>query len=106
MKKQTKQQEIIDLDSFNDVSLFQMIPSGSGMGLSHLKTIVDSVHNGRAKLNSLLIIGKEGLQTHSSALIRALGISDYNQIDGSLLQLISGIHQFFCVGNAIASMHS
>jgi len=99
MKKQTKQQEVIDLDSFNDISLFQMIPSGSGMGLSHLKTIVDSVHNGKAKLNSLLITGKEGLQTHSSAFLRALGITDYNQIDGSLLQLLSGIHQFFCAEN-------
>ena len=99
MKKQEKQCDIIDLDTFNDVSLFQMIPSGSGMGLSHLKTIVDSVHNGNAKLSSLLITGKEGLQTHSSALIRALGIENYNQIDGSLLQLISGIHQFFCGEN-------
>ena len=99
MKKQTKQQEVIDLDSFQDVSLFQMIPSGSGMGLSHLKTIVDSVHNGNAKLSSLLITGKEGLQTHSSAFIRALGIENFNQIDASLLQLISGIHQFFCGEN-------
>ena len=45
-QRQTKQQEIIDLDSFNDVSLFQMIPSGSGMGLSHLKTIVDIAISG------------------------------------------------------------
>jgi len=99
MKKQTKQQAVIDLDSFNDVSLFQMIPSGTGMGLSLLKTIVDSVHNGRAKLNSLLITGKEGLQTHASAFIGALGISDYNQIDASLLLSPPSLHPFFCQGS-------
>ena len=61
MKKQKKQQQIIDLDSFDDISLFQMIPSGTGMSLSHLKTLVDSVHYSQAKLNSLLLTGKEGL---------------------------------------------
>ena len=99
MKKQQKQQEVLDLDSFNDVSLFQMIPSGTGMGLSHLKTIVDSVHNGRSKLNSLLITGSAGLQIHASAFIRALGISDYNQIDSSLLLSPSGLHPLFCQGS-------
>ena len=95
MKKQ-KEQLTIDLDSFDDVSLYQLIPSGRGMGQSLLKTIVDSVHNGNAKLNSLLIAGKEGLQTHSSAFIRAMGFETFDQIDGSLLQHISGLHNFFC----------
>jgi len=99
MKKQKQQQDSIDLDSFNDVSLFQMIPSGAGMGLSHLKTIVDSVHNGRARLNSLLITGKEGLQTHSSAFIRALGIDTFNQIDASLLLSPPSLHPLFCQGS-------
>ena len=99
MKKQQKQQDVVDLDSFDDVSLFQMIPSGSGMGLSHLKTLVDSVHNGRAKLNSLLLTGKEGLQTHSSAFIRALGIENYNQIGSSLLLSPPSLHPFFCQGS-------
>ena len=99
MKKQQKQQEIIDLDSFNDISLYQMIPSGSGMGLSHLKTIVNSCHNGRAKLNSLLIKGSAGLKTHASAFIRAMGFTDYNQIDASLLLSPTGLHPFFCQGS-------
>ena len=50
MKKQTKQQPAIDLDTFDDVSLFQMIPSGGGFGQSMLKVFVDSVHNGNGKL--------------------------------------------------------
>ena len=69
MKKQTKQQPVIDLDTFDEVSLYQMIPSGSGMGLSHLKTIVDSVHNGRAKVSSLLITGTTALTTHSFSFL-------------------------------------
>ena len=96
MKKQSKQQPVIDLDTFEDVSLYQMNPSGKSMGLSLLKTLVDSVLNGNAKLSSLLIAGSAGLQTHAPAFIRALGIDNYNQIDGSLLQSPNGLHMFFC----------
>ena len=92
MKKQ-EEQETIDLDTFDDVSLWQMMPR---MGQSLLKTIVDSIHNGNAKLSSLLIKGKDGLETHGSAFIRALGFENYNQIDGSLLNPSSGLLQFFC----------
>ncbi len=95
MKKQEKQEHVINLDTFEEVSLWQMIPSGKGMGQSLLKTLVDSVHNGNAKLKSLLITGKEGLRTHASAFIRALGIDNYNQIDGSMLHPASGLVQFF-----------
>ena len=99
MKKHQKHEQIIDLDTFGDVSLFQMIPSGSGMGLSHLKTLVDSVLIGNAKLNSLLLAGKAGLKTHSSAFLRGLGIDDYNLIDCSLLNHNHDLHSFFCLQN-------
>lgn len=100
MKKQKKQQEIIDLDNFDDdISLWQMIPCGKGMGLSHLKVIVDSVLNGQARLNSLVIVGKEGLTTHSFAFLRAIGSEIVNQVDGSLIHHTSGTHQFFCTEN-------
>ena len=101
-EKQKQQQKIIDLDTFQDVSLYQMIPSGTGMSLSYLKTIVDSVHYGQAKLSSLLITGKEGLQTHSSAFIRALGIDNYNEIDAYLLQHTYELKVFFSVYNSEA----
>lgn len=97
MKKQTKQQPVIDLDTFDDVSLFQMIPSGKGFGQSMLKVFVDSVHNGNGKLNSLLITGKEGLATHASAFHRALGTDNYNQIDASMFNAPHDIYTFFCV---------
>jgi Holliday junction resolvasome RuvABC ATP-dependent DNA helicase subunit len=99
MKKQAKQQEIIDLDTFSDVSLFQLIPSGRGMGQSLLKTYVDSVHNGSARLKSILISGKEGLSTTGVAFIKAFGITRYNQIDGSLLHNCGELNMFFCGGN-------
>ena len=106
MKKHQKQQEIIDLDSFNDVSLFQLIPSGTGMGLSHLKTLVDSVHYSQAKLNSLLITGQAGLQTHASALIRALGIDNFNEISAYLLQHDYELKVFFCAHQSEAHILS
>ena len=95
--KQQKQHEAIDLEAFNDISLWQMIPSGSGMGLSHLRTLVDSVHNGNAILSSLLLTGKTALHTCSCAFLRALGIDAYNLIDCSLLNNNHDLHSFFCL---------
>jgi hypothetical protein len=95
MKKQS-QQQIIDLDTFDDVSLFQMIPAGTGMGLASLKMIVDSIHNGNAKLSSLLLVGNAGLQTHSSAFLRALGIENYNHIYAAMFHNTHDMYVFFC----------
>jgi hypothetical protein len=89
-------QQTIDLDTFDDVSLFQMIPSGSGMGLASLKTLIDSVLNGRAKVSSLLITGKIGLTTHASAFLRALGIDNINQTYSAMLQNNHEFYTFFC----------
>jgi hypothetical protein len=102
MEKQKEQKQLIDLDSFEEVSLWQLLPSGSGMGLSYLKTIVDSVHNGRAKLKPILISGQEGLNTTASAFIRSLGIENYKQTDASFLNLQSSLVQFFCSDNSQA----
>ncbi len=99
MKKQQEQQPVIDLDTFEDVSLFQMIPSGRGFGQAMLKIFVDSVFNGNGKLTSILITGKEGLATHASAFLRALGIDNINQIDASMLSVPHDIYTFFCLGD-------
>jgi len=98
MKKQVRQQEpIIDLETFNEVSLWQMLPSGrQGMGQVLLKTHVDAVLNGRATLHSMLISGPEGLRTTAGAFVRALGIDNYNQTDASLIQSVYDLHIFFC----------
>jgi len=96
--KDKKTNQILDLqDAFDDVSLYQLMPSGTGMSLSHLKTIVDAVHNGGATLNSVLLTGKEGLNTHASALLRALAVDNVNEIDASFLRDPTSIHQFFCI---------
>jgi hypothetical protein len=97
MKKQIKQQPTIDLDTFSDVSLFQMIPSGQGFGQAMLKIFVDSVFYGNGKLSSLLITGKEGIATHASAFLRALGLENINQIDASMLTVPHDIYTFFCL---------
>ncbi len=94
MKKQ-EQKQIVDIEAFNDISLWQLMPSGKGLGLSLLKTLVNANHNSDYKLGSLLIVGKDGLRTHGSAFIRALGIEEVSQIDGSLLQPSGGLVQFF-----------
>lgn len=98
MKKQVRhQEEIIDLEAFdNDISLWQMLPSGRGMGQALLKTHVDAVLNGRATLHSMLITGPEGLRTTAGAFVRSLGIDNFNQTDASLLQTVYDLHIFFC----------
>ena len=67
------------------------------MGQAMLKVFVDSVLCGSGKLNSLLITGKEGLTTHASAFLRALGIESINLIDASMFQAPHDIYTFFCV---------
>ena len=108
--KQKEQQPVIDLDTFDDVSLYQLIPSGTGMGLSLLKTIVDSVLNGRAKVSSLLLVGKTALTTHSVAFLRALATENYNQTYAAMFSAPHDIYTFFCSephdGYIINSIHN
>lgn len=90
-----RQIETINLDGFNDVSLYQLIPSGKGFGQALLKTYVDTIHIGKAPVNSLLIVAKTGLKTTSTAFFTALGIEAFNQIDASLIQTGFDFYTFF-----------
>ena len=94
----TQKQTTTELDSFDEeISLWQLLPTGKGHGLSLLKTIVDSILNtNKNKLPSILITGSEGKRTHARAFVRALGIDDIKEIHGSLLQPVSGVMQYFC----------
>lgn len=95
-KKQEKQEEQpIDLNTFNSVSLFQLTPSGEGYGQTLLRIYVDAVHVGGIKLNSLLITGTAGLKTSACAFVRALGIEEYAQIDASLIHNAFDFYIFF-----------
>lgn len=100
MKKQ-EQKQIISLDQFDEtVSLYQLIPPGAGRGLSHLKTIVNSIlHNPeqqQVKPLSLLLIGKQGCRTHGRSFTRALGLEYISESPGQLLNApTNAVHDFF-----------
>ena len=100
MKKQ-KQKQLVNIDEFDStVSLWQLLPSGAGRGLSHLKLIVDSVLNNKAdkatKPFSLLVTGKQGTRTHARGFIRALGLEYINEMPAHLLQApTDAIYDFF-----------
>ncbi|MBN2286881.1 MAG: hypothetical protein JXI43_10570, partial [Tissierellales bacterium] len=88
MKQQKNSQ--IKLDEFSNISLWQLLPAGDGLGLKKLRSIVNSVLNGQAqretnKPMSLLITGEAGKRTHAYAFLRALGISDMHHITANLL---------------------
>ena len=93
----TQKQKITELSEFDSsISLWQMIPSGSGTGLSLLRTIVDSVLNStNKKVPSVLITGPEGKRTCARAYSRALASDKITEVDGSLLQLTNGLHLFY-----------
>ena len=89
MNKQEKT-EIISLDEYDQsVSLYQLIPSGSGLGIRHLKAITDSIFNSPIKSNkplSVLIAGQQGCRTHARSFIRALGLEFINEFNANQLQ--------------------
>jgi hypothetical protein len=100
MNKQ-KNKPIVSLDEFDDtVSLFQLIPSGTGRGVGQLKTIIDSIHNNPIKRTkrplSLVITGNQGCITHSRCFIRALGLEFVAESPAFLLQHpVAEIYNFF-----------
>ena len=100
MKKQ-KQEQVISINEFDETaSLHQLIPSGAGHGLKHIKLIVDSILNNpkeeSSKPLSLLITGKQGVRTHAFCFIRALGLEHINELPAPLIQsTYSSISDFF-----------
>lgn len=95
--KKAEEKRIISLSEFdNDVSLYQLIPAGSGKGLKLLKMVVDYILTAKPKrIPSVLIIGGQGTKTHARAYLRALGLEDVREIDGSLLQPCSSLIDYF-----------
>lgn len=95
MKKETT--KIADLAEFDQsVSLYQLIPAGTGKGLSLLKKIVDYILTAKpARIPSVLITGGQGIRTHAHAFLRALGLEDTREMDGFLMQPCSCLIEFF-----------
>ncbi len=101
MNKKQEDKIYCSLDYFDqDVSLWQLIPAGTGKGLKRLKFIVDSILNSEesqsVKPLSLMITGKQGLRTHARCFLRALGYENPYEMPLHLLESSSGeIHNFF-----------
>jgi hypothetical protein len=98
MKKQ--EEEIISLDEFETVSLYQLMPNSDGKSLSHLKTIVNSIllnpEQQQRKPLSLLVVGPQATRTHARAFIRALGIEEITETPAQLLHAsYNAINEFF-----------
>jgi hypothetical protein len=95
--KKTNDKKTIELREFDDtVSLWQMIPAGSGKGLMLLKKIVDYILTAKpTRIPSVMITGGQGIRTHASAFLRALGLEDTREIDGFLLQPCSALIDYF-----------
>ncbi len=99
MKKQEEKQ-ILSLDEFETVSLWQLIPSGAGRGLKRLRVLVDSMLNSKVEPSlkpfSLLIAGKQGLRTHARCVLRALGYEYPGELPAHLLQSTANeVYSFF-----------
>ncbi len=106
-----KKTEIIktrNLDEFDTVSLYQLIPSGTGKAIKNLKLILDSILNNPEqeprKPLSILITGKQGLKTHANSFLRAIGIESTNESPAQLFQASQvAMHEFF---NPIVAVES
>jgi hypothetical protein len=78
------------------VSLYQLIPAGSGKALSLLRRIVDYIlTNKPSRKPSILIAGNQGIRTHARALMRALGIEDAKEMEGILIQQCGSLIEYF-----------
>jgi hypothetical protein len=95
--KKSEEKRIPDLAEFDQsVSLYQLIPAGTGKGLSLLKKIVDYILTAKPiRIPSVLITGGHGIRTHASAFLRALGLEDTREMDGFLLQPCSSLIDYF-----------
>ena len=110
------QQNQIQLDGFNDVSLWQLLPCGNGHALKKLKEIVNSELNSHPNRSSnkpfsLLISGPFGKRTHTFAVLRALGYQYIEHIPAALLSNITDLVEFFRnsnpeTGYVISDLHS
>jgi len=114
MEKQTEK-GIVELSEFDKtVSLWQLLPCGSGAGLQKLKYIVHSVlNNPRSEIPSIIIIGEVGKKTYARAFFRALGFETIKETSCLYLLSDSDLYEFFycsspyvgCVITDIEMMH-
>lgn len=115
-EKSTNDQKQVKLDEYDNISLWQLLPSGNGKGLKKLKEIVNSELNSHPQRSmdkplSILILGTAGKRTHSFATLRGLGYGYIKHSPAALLASISDLVEFFQGSNAetayvISDLHS
>ena len=100
--RNTHKSQLHSLDIFDaEVSLWQILPTTTGLYLKLLKYIVDyelnhAVERGDKPL-SLLIIGSKGTgkRTISRAFLRSIAVESIKEISGSLVQVNSSLVEYF-----------
>lgn len=99
-EKSTNKQKQVKLDEYDNISLWQLLPSGSGKGLKKLKEIVNSELNSHPQRSmdkplSILISGIAGKRTHSFATLRGLGYGYVKHSPAALLGNMNDLVEFF-----------
>ncbi len=85
-----------DLAAFDNVSLWQLIPSGQGYALSYLRKIVDYVLSQRPeRMPAICITGNEGKRTHAVAFLNAIAMDVIREIDARATQAYGGFQSVF-----------
>jgi hypothetical protein len=84
--KRAEEKRIISLSEFdNEVSLYQLLPAGSGRALRLLRYVVDYIHTTHPdRIPSIIITGEQGVSTHARCYLRALGIEDIRLLEATL----------------------
>jgi hypothetical protein len=95
--KRAEEKRIISLSEFDhEVSLYQLIPAGTGKALCLLKRIVDYILTAKPeKIPTLLLTGEQGVTTLSRCYLRALALPFIKMVDGFFIQTCSGLPLIF-----------
>jgi hypothetical protein len=96
MKRAEEKRTISLADFDHEVSLYQLIPAGTGKALCLLKRIVDYILIAKPeKIPSLLITGEQGVSTYARCFLRALGIEYIKKVDGIFIKTCSSLPLIF-----------
>jgi hypothetical protein len=99
-EKSTNDQKQVKLDEYDNISLWQLLPSGNGKGLKKLKEIVNSELNSHPQRSmdkplSVLISGQSGKRTHAFSTLKALGYEYIKHSPAALLANMNDLVEFF-----------
>lgn len=85
-----------DLHEFDDVSLWQLIPNGTGLSLNYLRKLADYILLQQPdRMPSVCLLGPEGKRTLARAFLNAIAMEDIREVDARVIQQYSGLRSFF-----------